>query len=50
MPGEMADVIKEILGSRIIYRLEQGHPVRQETIACWNLMAEGQSWASASEL
>ena len=50
MPGEMADVIKEILGSRIIYRLEQGHHVHQETITCWNLMAEGQSWAGASEL
>ena len=49
MPGEMADVIREVLGARIIYRLEEGRPVRQETIACWNLMAEGQSWASASE-
>ncbi len=43
MPGEMADVTKEVLGSRIIYRLEQGQHVHQETITCWNLMAEGQS-------
>ena len=50
MPGEMTDVMKEILGARIIYLIEQGRPVRQQTISFWNLMAEGQSWAGASEL
>ena len=50
MPGEMTDVTKEILGARITYLLEQGRPVRQQTISFWNLMAEGQSWAGASEL
>ena len=50
MPGEMMEVTKEILGSRIIYLLEQGRPVRVETISFWNLMAGGQSWAGVSEL
>ena len=50
MPGEMTDVMKEILGARIIYLIEQGRPVRQQTISFWNVMAEGQSWAGASEL
>ena len=50
MPGEMTEVMKEILGARIIYLLEHGHPIQQQTISFWNLMAEGQSWAGVSEL
>jgi HD superfamily phosphohydrolase YqeK len=50
MPGEMWDVVKEILAARIVYLLEQGRPVRPETIEFWNRLAEGQPWVGASEL
>lgn len=50
MPGEMLEVVKEILAARIVYLLEQGRPVRGETIGFWNRIAEGQPWAGASEL
>ena len=50
MPGEMVDVVKEILASRIVWLLEQGRPVRPETMAFWNRLAEGASWAAASGL
>lgn len=50
MPGEMLEVVKEILAARIVYLLEQGRPVRAETIGFWNRVAEGQPWAGASEL
>jgi HD superfamily phosphohydrolase YqeK len=50
MPGEMLEVVKEILAARIVYLLEQGRPVRHETMRFWNRLAEGQSWAGASEL
>jgi 2-amino-4-hydroxy-6-hydroxymethyldihydropteridine diphosphokinase len=50
MPGEMMDVVKEILAARIGYLIEQGRPVRPETVRFWNRLAEGQSWAGASEL
>jgi HD superfamily phosphohydrolase YqeK len=50
MPGEIQDVVKEILAARIVYLLEQGRPIRPETMAFWNRLAEGQSWAGASEL
>ena len=48
MPGEMFDVVKEILGARIVHLLEHGRPVRAETIGFWNRLAEGQPWAGAS--
>lgn len=50
MPGEIEDVTREVARARIIYLLEQGHPVRHETISFWNLMAEGLSWVGVSEL
>ena len=50
MPGEMADVVKEILAARIIHLVEHGRPVRRETMAFWNRIAGGQPWAGASEL
>lgn len=50
MPGEMIEVVKEILAARIRHLLDSGRPVRAETIGFWNWMAEGQPWAGASEL
>ena len=50
MPGEMTEVVKEILVARIVRLLENHNPVRWETMAFWNRMAEGQLWAGASEL
>ena len=50
MPGEMAEVVREILAARIVYLIERRRPVRKETIAFWNRLAEGQPWASSSEL
>ena len=50
MTGEMVEVVREILASRIIHLLEHVQPVRAETMAFWNRMAEGQPWAGSSEL
>lgn len=50
MPGEMTEVMKEIMGARIIHLIEHGRPVRQPTVSFWNLIAGGQSWESGSEL
>ncbi|MFC1660596.1 hypothetical protein ACFL3S_03885 [Gemmatimonadota bacterium] len=49
-PSDLDRVVLEILQARIQHLLERGRPLRGETIAFWNRMAEGQSWASASEL
>jgi HD superfamily phosphohydrolase YqeK len=50
MPGGMAEVVKEIVSQRIAFLLERGRPLREETVAFWNRMSEGQPWAGASEL
>jgi 2-amino-4-hydroxy-6-hydroxymethyldihydropteridine diphosphokinase len=50
MPGEIAAVVKEILAARINFLIEHGRPVRRETVEFWNRVAEGQPWASSSEL
>ena len=50
MPGEMADVAKEIVAARIGFLVERGRPLRWETVAFWNRMAEGQGWAGGSEV
>jgi len=50
MPGEMDEVVKEIVAARIAFLLEGGRPLRKETVGFWNRMAEGQPWAGSSEL
>ncbi len=43
MPGEMGDVVKEILAARITHLLDQRRPVRPETMGFWNRLAGGRS-------
>lgn len=50
MPGELEDVVREILAFRIRHLLDRDRPVRPETMDFWNTMTSGQAWASASEL
>lgn len=50
MPGELDAVVKEILRARIHHLMDEGRPVRPETVAFWNTMVTGKPWASASEL
>jgi 2-amino-4-hydroxy-6-hydroxymethyldihydropteridine diphosphokinase len=50
MPEALDAVVKEIVAARITYLIGEGRPVRQETVAFWNALAEGDSWARASEL
>jgi 2-amino-4-hydroxy-6-hydroxymethyldihydropteridine diphosphokinase len=50
MPEDIDRVVQEIVGARITYLIGEGRPVRVETLAFWNSMAEGASWARASEL
>ncbi len=50
MPGELEVVVKEIVRARIHYLLEEGRPVRAETVGFWNTLVTGRSWAGASEL
>jgi len=47
--GELREVAKEILGARIGYLLKRGRPLRPEALGMWNLLSEGEPWASASE-
>lgn len=39
-PRDRAGVVRDILGARIRHLLEGGRPVRQETMAFWNSMAQ----------
>lgn len=50
MPGELQEVVREILAARIRHLLDRDRPVRPETMQFWNTMTSGQAWASASEL
>jgi 2-amino-4-hydroxy-6-hydroxymethyldihydropteridine diphosphokinase len=50
MPEELDAVVKEIVGARLTYLIGEGRPVRPETLALWNSLAEGEAWARASEL
>jgi 2-amino-4-hydroxy-6-hydroxymethyldihydropteridine diphosphokinase len=50
MPGELEEVVREILAARIRHLLDRDRPVRPETMEFWNTMTSGQAWASASEL
>jgi HD superfamily phosphohydrolase YqeK len=49
-PHHLEEVVREILGARIGYLVGQGRPLRPETVAFWNRMVEGKTWASASEV
>ena len=50
MPGQLDQVVKEILQGRILHLVRAGRPVRTETMSFWNQLAEGEPWASASEV
>lgn len=50
MPGELETVVREILAARIQHLVEEGRPVRPETVAFWNSLVTGKAWAAASEL
>jgi 2-amino-4-hydroxy-6-hydroxymethyldihydropteridine diphosphokinase len=50
MPGQLDQVVKEILQGRILHLVRAGRPVRIETLSFWNQLAEGEPWASASEV
>lgn len=43
MPDELDDVVREILRSRIVHRLERGDPVLARTIDFWNRLSEEQA-------
>lgn len=49
-PEDLDGVVHEIVGERIRYLMKKGRPVRPETIALWNSMAEGEAWVRASEV
>ncbi len=48
MPEDVDGVVHEIVGARIQHLLKKGRPVRPETVALWNLNAEGEAWVRAS--
>lgn len=50
MPHDEKHVLMEVLRARIEYLLKEGRPIRPETLAFWNRMAGGESWARASEV
>ena len=50
MPGELERVVRKILRSRVVFLLEKGRPIHTETVAFWNRMAKGESWARVSEV
>jgi 2-amino-4-hydroxy-6-hydroxymethyldihydropteridine diphosphokinase len=49
-PEEPDSVVTEIVRARILHLVERGRPVRSETVAFWNSLAEGEAWARASEV
>ena len=50
MPHALDDVVREILQGRILHLVGASRPVRAETMGFWNQLAEGEPWASASEV
>jgi HD superfamily phosphohydrolase YqeK len=50
MPAKRNAVVKAVLRVRIMHLIEKGRPVRPETMAFWNSLVEGRSWARASEV
>lgn len=50
MPEDAERVTRDILEARITYLLHERRPIRPETMAFWNKMAEGDAWARASEV
>lgn len=50
MPGDADRVLEEIVRARIEYLLNEGRPIRPETVAFWNRLAKGEAWARASEV
>ena len=50
MPEEPAVVLREIVRVRIKHLVHRRRPVRDETMAFWNSLVEGRSWARASEV
>jgi len=47
-PDDLEGTVHEIVGARIRFLMKKGRPVRPETIALWNSMAEGEAWVRAS--
>jgi HD superfamily phosphohydrolase YqeK len=48
MPHELDAVTGEILQGRLIHLVEEGRPVRPETMGFWNSMVGGDRWERAS--
>ena len=50
MPGQLAEVVREVLGARIRHQVERHGPLRPETLAFWTRLAEGDMavWISSS--
>lgn len=48
-PVDLDGVVREILSARIRYLVEGMRPLHPDTVAFWNKMSEGRTWASASE-
>ncbi len=49
-PGDLEGVVREILSARIGYLVGEMRPLHPETVAFWNRLSEGETWASASEI
>ncbi len=47
--GDLREVVKEILADRLGSLLERRRPLGLEAVDMWNLLSEGEPWASASE-
>ncbi|MDT8368032.1 MAG: HD domain-containing protein [Longimicrobiales bacterium] len=47
-PDDLNGVVHEIVRRRIHQLMKRGRPVRPETIALWNSMAEEEAWVRAS--
>jgi HD superfamily phosphohydrolase YqeK len=50
MPDDPEGVLREIVRARMVHLLDEGRPVRPETLAFWNRLTEGEAWARASEV
>lgn len=43
MPGDLDDVVRAIVGSRLEHQIERGRPLLSSTVAFWNRMVEERS-------
>lgn len=48
MPEELDEVVRAIVGERMVRLVKRGRPMRPETVGFWNLLTGGEAWVRDS--